>query len=218
MIAEDILVRAGRMVSDTERVRWTDADWLEFVSDGQRQIALMRPDSASVIETIALVPGSRQTIPEIGLRLLDVIRNMGESGQIPGTPISSVKRGMLDSFDRYWHVVPGPMSVRHFAFDDRTPRHFFVYPAIPFEGSVYVEVAYSRTPPECSATTATLALADIYAVPLLEFVLYRAYASEQESTVAEAKAAVHLERFYASLNIKSQVDAAVSPKLPSEAS
>ncbi len=218
MIAEDLLVRAGRMVSDVDRVRWTESDWLEFLSDGQRQIALMRPDSASVIESIALVPGTGQAIPSTGLRLLDVIRNMGESGQTPGDPISLVKRSMLDCVDRYWHQIPGPLLVRHYAFDDRTPRQFFVYPAIPEEKTVYVEIAYSRSPGECLSTTQSLAVPDIYAGPLLEFMLYRAYASEQESSVAESKAAVHLERFYMSLNIKSQVDAAVSPKSPSEAS
>jgi hypothetical protein len=62
----------------------------------------------------------------------------------------------------------------------------------------------------------SLSIPDIYADPLLNYVLYRAYAKDAEFAQNQQLSASYLQIFQGMLGIKTQKDAAYSPDLNSK--
>ena len=78
--AQHILSRVRNILQDNTGVRWTDGEMFDYLSDGQREIANLRPDATATHSNVQLATGTEQTIPTDGLRLLKLVRNMSGSG------------------------------------------------------------------------------------------------------------------------------------------
>ena len=76
----NILARVENILQDTSNVRWTEAELLNYVNDGQREIANLAPSATATHANLALVVGTKQTLPDDGLKLIDVVRNMSAAG------------------------------------------------------------------------------------------------------------------------------------------
>lgn len=206
MKAQDIIDRA-RIILNDDGTRWPDAEMLKWVSDGQRVIALVRPDSCPINGPITLVAGTKQTIPANGLRLLDVIRNLTADGG-PDRSVRMVDRETLDSQDYNWHKAKQGKTV-NFVYDNRDPTHFYVYP--PAVNGAKLEILYSESPQEITDKTTDLALLDIYSEPLFNYVLFRAYSKDAEFSPNFQLAQSYLQVFNSLLGIKTTKDFAFSP-------
>ena len=213
MLASDIISRARTILNDVDGVRWLDTELLNWINDGQRLIALVRPDSSVSNTTVTLVAGTKQTIPADGLRLLDVTRNIGANGA-GGRVCRNVDRDVLDTQNINWHSEAQMDVVKNFVYDNRDPKTFYVYP--PATTSAKLEIIYSKNPTNCVDTASTLAVADIYADPLLNYVLYRAYSKDAEFAQNSNLSSGYLATFQGMLGIKTKVDAAYSPDLNSK--
>ena len=210
--AKDIIARAGDILFDTTQVRWPEAELLRWLNDAQREVVLQRPDAKAINESVSLVVGSRQSIPPTGLRLIDVIRNMG-AGTIPGRAIVMVDRAVLDAQRPLWHTETNTAKeAKHFVFDARDPKRFYVYPPVETAKTFSVEVVYSVAPADCVSGESLIDLDDIYAGPVLDWILFRAYSKDSEFAGNTNRAATHYQAFYSSIGAKSQVDAAMSPR------
>ena len=97
--AQHILSRVRNILQDNTGVRWTDGEMFDYLSDGQREIANLRPDATATHSNVQLTTGTEQTIPTDGLRLIQVIRNMsGTATDATGArAISKVNIGVLNS-------------------------------------------------------------------------------------------------------------------------
>tara|TARA_A100001388_G_scaffold50342_1_gene33851 strand:+ start:2964 stop:4010 length:1047 start_codon:yes stop_codon:yes gene_type:complete len=74
---QSVLDRVQQTLQDTAGIRWSSTNELVlWVNDAQREIALLKPDATATNATVALVEGTKQTIPDDGNRLLRVVRNM----------------------------------------------------------------------------------------------------------------------------------------------
>jgi len=92
MQAKAILDKAEVLLLDPTNVRWPRNQLLDYLNDGQREVVIYRPDASMEDRVVALVDAStRQTLPANGLRLLDVVRNMGTDGATPGAPLLTGK-------------------------------------------------------------------------------------------------------------------------------
>ncbi len=78
--AKALIEKAGVTLADTEHVRYTTADLLKYLNDGQREIILVKPEASSALTEIGLHPGTLQMIPDDGISFLRLTRNLGEDG------------------------------------------------------------------------------------------------------------------------------------------
>lgn len=203
--AQVIIDKAQLVLQDSAAVRWTEAELLGWLNDGQREIVALRPDARSVIGTVTLVAGTLQTIPSTGYQLLDVLRNMGSSGTTPGRAIRQVPAELLDSQLPTWHTSTSSDTTVHYVYDARVPKRFYVWP--PANAGQKLEISYSTFPTDVAANAA-IDLDDIYANPLMDYILYRAFSKDFEQAGTADKAAAARQSFENSLGLKAQADAA----------
>jgi hypothetical protein len=213
MLASEIIDRARIVLNDSDGIRWLDSEFFRWINDGQRSIALIRPDASVENTTVTLVAGSKQTLPSNGLRLLDVIRNITGTNT-GGRSVRHVDRDVLDTQNPSWHSEAGQATIKNFAYDNRDPKNFYVYP--PALSTAKLEVIYSKDPTDVSALSSPLSIPDIFADPLLNYVLYRAYSKDAEFAQNFQLSANYLNAFNGMLGIKTSKDAAFSPDLNSK--
>jgi len=82
LLASALISQASEIIQDESNVQMTTANALGWLNDAQRAIVIVKPDASTVIRSITLVPGTKQSIA--GLKLMSVVRNMGASGSTPG--------------------------------------------------------------------------------------------------------------------------------------
>ena len=209
----DIIDRAVVVLNDTTNVRWTKSELLLWFNDAQRAVVNRRPDSNSVNEDYvtagqAAAANTKQTLPSTGLRLLKVVRNTD------GAAVTHIRQDILDEQVRNWHDTSVPVTdVRHFIFDDRDPKSFYLYPAPATTHSV--EIVYSVAPADISVSdfdtdVQTIALDDTFANALLDYMLYRAYSKDAEYAENAQRAQNHLQIFESALGMITQADMAAS--------
>lgn len=214
MLASDIISRASRILFDNTKVRWPESELLDYISDGQRAIVLLRPDANAKNAVLQLVAGSRQSIPADGIRLLRVVRNMGANGASPGRAIREVSRLALDSERPDWHFANPGATVEHYTFDNMDPKRFYVHPSVAASPGTQVEVIYSAIPAAATAAGQTLDLGDHYLNPVLDWVLYRAYSKDATYAGNMQRAGHHLQSFGNTLQVNMTVEFAATLSQP----
>lgn len=176
---QSIIDKAEILLQDTTNVRWSSTELLDWLNDGQREVALHKPESTATNESFALTQNStKQTIPALGLTFIRLTRNMGANGLAPGKAIRIVSREVLDAQNPDWHTEISAGYIKHYTFDPLDPKTFYVYPKAPATG-LYVEIVYSKAPTNASAGSA-ISVDDTYANALLDYVMFRAYSKDAE--------------------------------------
>lgn len=224
MKVSDITSRARILLNDQDGTRWLDNELVSWINDAQKLIALTRPDASVANQSLTLVVGTKQSIPASGFRLLDVVRNLGVDGVTGGRSIRHVDREVLDSQDPMWHASTTSGTIKHFIYDNRDPKNFYVYP--PAVAGTKIEVMYSVAPTEIVYNSVTpnttlntdLSVSDIYLEAVLNYVMYRSYSKDAEFSQNPQLAAGYLQTVYSMLGIKTQKDVAFSPDLNSKGS
>lgn len=226
VMASDIISRAQTIVQDTTGVRWPYAELLQWLNDGQREVALYKPSATAQNVALTLQQGTLQTIGVGGLALLRVVRNLKTpvgNPRIGSRAVRIVEREVLDAQHPAWHdptVFPYEKEVKHFCFDESDPTNFYVFPGN--DGTGAVEAVVSKSPADVTlvsgADVNTLAsyrlpiqVPDIYANCLLDYVLFRAYSKDADYAGNADRSAVHYGMFTASLGVKLQNEVAQNP-------
>ena len=215
----NLLLRIEDSLQDTTNVRWSEAELLRYINDAQREIVNLRPEASADHANVQLSTGTEQAIPDVGLRLIKVVRNMSAAGgsATGKRTIRIVDREILDTLEPDWHdpAVTGEAahttSVKHYVFDEDDPRKYYVYPGVA--GNAYVEIVFSRTPTDLANTSATLYIDDIYANAVIDYALYRAYLKDAEFAGNQQRAGMHYQLFTSSLGAGGQSQTAVSPNM-----
>lgn len=166
---------------------------LNYLTDAMRQTVLNRPDASAKVVVMKLERGShRQKIPAGNVMLLKATRNMGVDGETPGRPLTMTTREAMDAC--YGAMDIESDVVLQYAFVQATPEYFWVYP-MPSD-TCYLELECSSDVKQLRDMSDTLPLSDIWAEPLREYVLYRAYSLNGASQVDNARAQSHLQQYY----------------------
>jgi hypothetical protein len=200
----ELLIKCGLILHDDEYVRWTKDELIGWINDAASEIVVRRPPAGTVNEVISLVEGAKQTIPDVGSLLIDVVRNV--SGK--QYPIQRTSRNMLESQDPTWYYGSRKNYVKHFTYDDRLPKMFYVWPAVT--GGTQVEIAYSRAPEKVNTENDSLALGREYTSAVISFVLYRALGKDSEYANGQM-AGMHYQAFNEALGVNNQTQLIVSP-------
>lgn len=172
--AGDIVSRASTTLFDETNVRWSTSELLEYLSDAQKEIVLLKPTAFTKNEAVQLVPGTLQSLPAGGVELIDIGGNMGLDGQTPGRDISQIDRTALAASRPDWRSSTANLVTRHYIFDDRDPTHFEVYPPRPNPAG-YIQVSFVAEPDDIEDENSAIGLSEIYDTPLYYLVLSRAF-------------------------------------------
>lgn len=207
--AKYIIDKASVQLLDTSNARWTRAELLGWVNDGQRQIITITPSSTNKVAVKKLDAGTRQTIPSDGWTLLEVIRYMGTDGTKVGRAIRVTSRELIDSFNPNWHDDYPTVMPKHYVFDQQDQTIFYVYP--PNNGKGYVQLNYSPIPVDLATEDDTIVVSDMFETALLDYVLYRANSKDAEYAPGLALASGYLQTFMASMGVKAEAEIKNSP-------
>ena len=206
-----LVARASTLIQDATNVRWPIPELVGWLNDGQREVALNKPEASVKNVSVALIAGStKQTLPADAVLLIDVVRNTGSGGSSPGTAVRLTDREVLDAQRPSWHSDANTVGyIQHYTYDTRDPKNFYVYPKAP-DGWWQIEVVYSSSPQD-AVTGGVISIDDTYANALLDYILYRAYSKDAEYAGNANLAVAHYTAFANSLGIKTQNDMSRNP-------
>lgn len=209
--ADNVISRVRTQLIDNGSVqRWSDAELLQWLSDGQREIVSYIPDASGQIIDLELIRGTRQMLPEDGILLLELVRNKGADNSA-GRSVRLTTRELLDAYNPDWHNSTSSATVQTYVFNSNQPTTFYVYP--PNDGTGIVEVSYSALPAEITALTDELGVADMCQGLLVDYVLYRAHLKDSDFAAGQGLAQHYLQRFMAGVDQTPQPGSDEDPNL-----
>lgn len=214
----NLLARIRDTLQDTTSVRWSDAELRRYTNDAQREIVNFKPEASAKTANIALVVGTKQTLPTEGLRLIKITRNMSSaaSNATGKRAVRLVNADILNTQDPDWHDPTATGSsthgtvVKNYIFDEDDPRNFYVYPGAS-STSTFLEVVYSKSPTDLTSGSSTIDIDDTYGNAIVDFVLYRAYLKDAEYAGNAQRAGTHYQLFQASVGQGAQAQLLIDP-------
>lgn len=209
MTVQNIVDRAGIILQDTTHIRWDSTELLKWLNDAQREIVMRKPDAYVTSASLALVEGTRQSLPATGVQLIDVSRNLGPTDTpADGPAVTYMPRKILDNSKRSWHTETAAAVIQHFCFDERDPKKFYVYP--PADATSSVEIIFAAAPADILISD-TITLDDIFANAILDYILYRAYSKDADYTANSPRAQAAYQSFLNSLGLRDEAEAKYDP-------
>ena len=194
-----ILDAVARLLDDPDFIKNTEEEMLSYLSEGQRAIVLLRPESNPETAEMPLEAGSKQTLPTDAYQLLEAIRNVG------GAAVAPTSRADLDQADPGWHTSnPNPM-VEQTVYDVRARKTLLVQPPQPTPApnpANKLEIVYAKIPENIGFNNAgviapaDIELDDIYTPALRYYMLHMAYIKEANvKKESAAKSSSYFEWF-----------------------
>lgn len=205
-----VVTRVSTLLQDTSNIRWPTAELVLWISDAQREVASYKPDAFVKTSVLMLLAGSKQSLPNDGVTLIDVVRNMGMTGTAPGRVPRLVSREILDAQLPNWHSENPSAEVRHYVFDPANQKTFYVQPPQPSANRGSLEIVYSAAPTEVTLN-GTLALDDTWVNAVTNYVLHRAYSKDAEYAANANLAAAYYQAFITQMTGRSVSEASHDP-------
>ena len=200
-----ILNRAAALLNDEEHVRWEESELLAWLNDGQRAVAKgPAPDAYVLRDNVTATAGTVQTLPEDGIRLVDVVKNVSN-----GSAIHQSDYAIVDVLSSTWRQMAAG-TAENFFYDERNPLQFEVYP--PQSGGESIEIVYNAQPGD-AVVTGNIIISDMYADSLIDYVVYRGLSKDTEDVSPDlGRATAFYRAFLISIGYKDSVDAMVEPR------
>lgn len=214
MTPQQIIDRVREVINDTAGNSYTNAAFIQWINDGMLYIATSKPDSVATTATFLCDAGVRQALTsaklssDVPMALLDVVRDDATGG-----PITAVDRETLDAHVPTWMTTTPAGVPRNYVYDPRQALVFYLYPAPAADRSITLTFQREPAAATTGALNATLALADMYRAPLLDYVLHRIYSSDTEDAQNLGRAAQHLAACNNVLGIRTQSQRNYGPSM-----
>lgn len=199
--------------------RWSKSDLIHYAKDAIITLSLLNPSWFAELKTITLRPGRVQQVPVSCTTLVKVI---GVSGSVDAdSPIASTVNGRLGGI--FPSGCAGSTTSKDYKLLDYTMEAkakniFYVNPPVPDDGGeVKLDVICSAAPDTDDKDYEVLPWMHNLVV---EWMLYRAFISDEENAIAEGRASQHLQYFYTMINnIKAaeQSSAPIARRIGNEA-
>lgn len=207
--AQNLIDKANVLLQDVDNVRWTQAELLAWLNEGQLATINLVPSAYSEQRDFQLEAGTRQLLPDDSIRLLDVVRN---TDGYYDSAVRAVARIDLDTQVPGWHTHKAHTVVQHYMYDIGDLNYFYVYPPQPkdeeFRGSV--EILLAVVPPELEKVTDYIALKDYYIPALVNYMVYRAYAKDSDASPNNDLKNQYFAQFQASLGRQIEANTAAA--------
>lgn len=210
--AANFVQRFMDVTMDQTNVRWTAPEIIRYANDGQRDIAMYRPDAITTDAVLTTVAGSKQTLPSGATKLIHITRN-GSTGRV----VTPIKREMLDASTPLWHNTTQAATILHYMYDERDPLHYYVYP--PSNGSATLQGVYANVPTDITTPSSdflagvsgNISVGDIFVNALLDYTLFRAYSKDSDDIGNMERAAKHYALYANALGIEAKATQMYSP-------
>ena len=199
----DVLARVGLILNDVDYIRWTKQELFGWINDAAGEIVIRRPPAGAKTAAITLAEGVLQSLPAGSHLLMDVVRNLPN-----GRRVTVAERHRLEDSVPDWYGMAGSSVIKHYAYDDRDPQKFYVYP--PALAGAKVESVLAVIPPKITDETATLELGAEYIGPIVSYVVYRSLLKDSEYANGQV-AIAHFQAFSEALGVNTQVSIDASP-------
>lgn len=209
--ARTIIDNAATQLTDIPGVRWTRAELLSWLNDGQRQIVLIQPNATNTVASVQLTQGTRQPLPANGWMLLGVSCNMGSNGTTPGRAIRQISRELLDNFDPDWRTSTPSAVTKNYMYDIQDQLAFAVYP--PSTGTNYIQINYSKQPDTITNEDDPIEVFDVFKPALLDYILFRACSKDAEYAPGVALSQTYGASFIAAVRGKEDTELKNNPAL-----
>ena len=207
ILASTIISATGTILQDPSNVRWSSADLLQYINDGEKVILVLKPDAYMLDTTFVLVAGVRQSIPASGVVFRDSPVNMGTDGTTQGHSIAFIDKDELDIHNPDWPTDDAAASVIRVIYNQDDPKKFYCYPPQPTSGFGYLRWPYAAIPADIAAASNSINLDDIYKEPLIQWCLYKSYSRDSKDAANKALADAAENRFYRLLGFKDKNEA-----------
>jgi hypothetical protein len=213
---ENINTKLKILIQDDTNIRWTKDEICGWINSAQREILIHKPNANPTIGNVATVIGTKQSLPVGAIQLLDVTRNMGTTAMpAAGKVITNIPRSIIDRIAG-WHkattYVTSTVGVDHYAFDERFPTTFYVWPGLSDTG--FVEGLYAALPTDLTISEGAIAgsiFNDLYETPILDYCAYRCYSKDAEYTENLQRAAAFYASFVGAITEKSKAEIGFAP-------
>lgn len=213
MQCSEIIKNVNYALNDVNNVKLSLQQKLDALNEALQALVSYRPDAASYTAMMLLVAGTRQTLPNDGVRLLKVIRNKGVSGlSDAGRAIRKADMLVQDALLPDWHLTTGQTTISEYFYDPLSPKEFYVYPPAPVSPQIGIDISYVRVLPTIAATTDTFPVDDYFAPAIQEWMLYSCWRGDDEQSPNYSAAQSHLQTFFSLLQVKASSDSASSPR------
>lgn len=189
--ATDLINRCVRQLNDPRNARWSVAELLDYLNEGTAQLVRRVPAAYAIVDTISLVPGTKQTIPATAIALIRAIRGINADGS-SGRAVGLFDLNTMNVANPGWHTATAG-APRQYGYDPAVPKTFWVYPPTPSSGAK-LEIEYGVIPPVL-LPTARISIGEEYHGALVDYVLFRAYSKDTEYAGEDSRASYHYKAF-----------------------
>jgi hypothetical protein len=199
-----VITEVRRLVQDERQTyRYSDPFILGSVNQVLKRICLLRPDLFAVVDEFTCVAGSVQTVPDDGVRIIDIFMNAENH------VVHEINRQTLDLMFMTWQGgTPGPATnwMRHV----RSPRTFFVYPPSA-EGQI-LTIEYAQSPPDYAIDDSIALLTDAYFTSVVDGTVWLLESVDNEH-VNSGRAKMFQDAFTQSLGVTVQAKSVTDSEL-----
>ena len=193
MAVDDVVASAARLLRDVSNSEWPAATLLKWVNEAQFEVVKAVPSAYTIVGSIPLVAGVRQTLPVDGIRLRTVLRNTN------GAAVRPYDRESLDVELPGWPTSTASPTVKGWMALPEDPKGFDVYPPQPGTPGD-VDAHYDAEPPPVTSG-GNMALDDRYAPAIVDYAVYRGL-SEDSDLQEDDRATLFYKSFYTRLGVK----------------
>lgn len=188
----DLVDRVLTALNDPDADSWSAPELIQYLNEAIDALVMIVPEQYSVIETLQLVTGPKQTLPTGGVRFIRVNRAINTDDSL-GDSAREVSLRALEQHYPNWHNAPGGL-VSEWASDPAEPTTFWVNPPQAPGAPAKAEVEYVKRP-EYVDVGETLPTDPMYDAAIIEFILYRAFSKDADYAGQDGRAQGHYTKF-----------------------
>ena len=202
-----LIHNVATQLNDVSYVHWKREELLAWFNSARKAVIEKRPDSNAQNIKYACTNTAKQALPESALRLLSVIGNHNGSG------ITSINKNILDVRIPNWLNSTETTNVKHFVYDPKDPKKFYLYPR-PKAGHI-IEILVSEFPEDTVITNfetddQTILIDDQFANPIENYMLSRAWLKDANYASNPNLSAKYYSEFLKGIGDATSADAVTS--------
>lgn len=205
LLAGDLFISCGYELNDLEpgheHVRWTIPELAEYLTGAIAQIAALKPTLYASFVPIRLSPGGLQYVPGEYSELVDITNNLNADGSL-GEFIAQSSLSAARALGRpsCASTRDGGYEVRSYSVHPENDTYFYVDPPVPQTNPMPAVWALVRLAPNViTGPSDSVIMAnttpETYREALKDWMLYRAFAKDSESSDSFQKSQAHYKAF-----------------------
>lgn len=207
LLAGELFRSCSIELNDLDYVRWSKDDLANYLTDAVAVMSALKPTLFTVFVPLQLAPGPVQTVPGEYTELIDVTYNLLPDGT-QGEPVNQGSFTVARALGRPACTPAYGVGyvVRSYTVHPENDTYFIVDPPVPAITPLPAVWALVRRAPgvvtsETDAVVMANTTPETYRAILMEWMLYRAFARDTESSDSFQKSQAHYKAFYQALGV-----------------